>query len=322
MNNKTTPRDFFLHLGATVALYVAAGALINLSFSVINYFRPDALAGYFYGNSVAWPISMLIVLVPILYILEWLINRDISQIPEKADLWIRKWRSYLTVFLAIVLVGGDLIALINVYLNGEITSRFVYKIIVVLLVGGAIGKYYFFSIFNTHKWAKASRRFNAWFGIVLVLAAIITGFIAFGSPTKQRAIRFDNQRISDLNNIQWQIINYWQQKGKVPTALADVADPLSGFVLPTDPEDGSAYEYSQGTTTRSFQLCTTFSEVTQDNKGRGSSNGGIIGYPRYDTSMPYPGGVEDNWSHLAGRTCFSRTIDPDRYPINKPLQKI
>src|SRR3989344_3022636 len=120
MNTKTTPKDFFLHLGATVALYVAAGALINLSFSVINYFLPDALAGYFYANTVAWPISMLIVLVPILYAIEWFIIKDMARMPEKKDLWIRRWRIYLTIFLAVVLVGGDLIVLINTYLNGEI----------------------------------------------------------------------------------------------------------------------------------------------------------------------------------------------------------
>jgi uncharacterized membrane protein len=115
MNTKTTPKDFFLHLGATVALYVAVGALINLWFTVINYYFPDALAGYFYGNAVAWPISMLIVLVPIFYVLEWLIARDAAKTPEKNDLWIRRWRMYLTLFLVVILIGGDLITLINTF---------------------------------------------------------------------------------------------------------------------------------------------------------------------------------------------------------------
>ena len=65
MNPKTTPRDFFLHLGATIALYAAATALINLSFSIIDYLQPDALANYFSASSIAWPISMLVVLAPI-----------------------------------------------------------------------------------------------------------------------------------------------------------------------------------------------------------------------------------------------------------------
>jgi hypothetical protein len=338
MNTKTTPKDFFLHLGATVALYVAAGALVNLSFSVINFYFPDALAGYFYGNTVAWPISMLIVLVPILYVLEWLINRDQMLMPEKSDLWIRKWRIYLTLFLVVVLIGGDLIALINTYLNGEITARLVYKVIVILLIAGSIGKYYFFSIYSSHHFAKMARKTNAWFGIILVLVAIIIGFIAVGSPAKQRALRFDQQRVNDLSNIQWQIINYWQQKGKLPATLVDLNDTLSGYVTPADPDTKATYEYETKCDTGaineiiscnkplSFELCAIFSESSQDLKGRGTYRygmGGMMRYPvvAYDTYYPSPDGVDNVWNHQMGRACFERTIDPDKYPVNKPLPK-
>lgn len=323
MNTKTTPKDFFLHLGATVALYVAAGSLINLWFTVINYYFPDALAGYFYGNAVAWPISMLIVLVPLLYVLEWLINRDIARMPEKADLWMRKWRVYLTLFLTVVLIGGDLITLINTYLNGEISARLVWKVVVVLVIASAIGKYYFFNLYRNFKWSMFVRRFMPWWGIALVLAAIVIGFIAVGSPAQQRALRFDSQRVNDLQNIQWQVINYWQTKEKLPTTLSDLNDTLSGFVVPTDPDTKSAYEYStkavSGTQTisggLSFELCATFSRESQDTKGRGVYGGST--YPiAYDMSYPSPaGGLSDVWNHAAGRTCFDRTIDPDKYPI-------
>jgi hypothetical protein len=327
---KTTPKDFFLHLGAIVALYAAASALINLSFSVINYYFPDALAGYFYGNAVAWPISMLVVLVPILYVLEWVINRDITKMPEKAGLWIRSWKTYIILFSAVILMGGDLIALLNTYLSGEITSRFVYKIIVVLFVGGAIGKYYFYSLYPNFRWAKMARTANAWFGIIFVLAAIIAGFIAVGSPASQRAYRFDSQRVNDLMSIQGQVVSYWQQKEKLPQALADLSDPLSWFTVPTDPETKQAYEYSvkgvMGTKDTqsglSFELCATFSRPTRDDAGKGeygSGRGGIgIAYPSYDMAYPIIGD-QDNWKHEEGRACFTRTIDPDKYPSMKPV---
>ncbi len=331
---KTTPKDFFLHLGAIVALYAAAGALINLSFSVINYYFPDALAGYFYGNAVAWPISMLVVLVPILYVLEWVINRDISRMPEKAGLWIRSWRIYIILFSAIILVGGDLIALINTYLNGEITSRFIYKIIVILLIGGTIGKYYFFSLYPNLKWSKMVRTINPWFGIVFTLVAIVAGFIAVGSPASQRAYRFDSQRINDLTSIQGQIVSYWQQKEKLPEALSDLNDALSWFTVPVDPETSQPYEYSvkgiMGTKDApsglSFELCATFSRATRDDKGRGEYGYGRGGFTMaspvaYDMAYPIMDG-QDNWKHEEGRTCFTRTIDPDKYPvIPKPVSE-
>jgi len=317
MNTQTTPKDFFLHLAATVALYVAVGSLINLAFSVINYFNPDTLAGYFYSGSIAWPISMLIVLVPVLYLIEWMIARDIAAAPKKKEMWIRRWRTYLTIFLAAILMIGDLITLINVYLSGEISSRFVYKVIVIILVAGAIGKYYFFDLYDTYRYATIIKRFNAWFGIVLVLAAIVAGFLAVGSPTKQRDLRFDQQRIGNLTNIQWQIINYWQTKGTIPAALSDLDDPLSGFSVPIDPETKAAYGYTRSAST-TFSLCATFGQPSQDVKGRGDFGygGGVdMSYPSY-----YPGIENEQWNHEVGSACFERKIDPSRYPINpKPL---
>ena len=315
---KTTPKDFFLHISATLALYVSAGALINLLFSVINYYFPDALAGYFYANAVAWPISILIILVPTLYVLEYLINKDITKMPEKGNLWIRKWRIYLTLFLTAVLIGGDLIALINTYLNGEISARFVWKAIAVLVVGGAIGKYYFFSLYSNFKYSRLATRVYPWFGIVLVLAAIVAGFITVGSPQKQRDLRFDAQRVSDLQSIQWQVVSYWQTKQKLPATLDDLKDPISGAIIPMDPETKVAYGYStKGGLT--FSLCADFARESQDTKGRGEFYGGGMSYPMYDTSIAYPGiSGDDNWKHAVGTTCFDRTIDPDKYPSVKP----
>ncbi|OHA17669.1 MAG: hypothetical protein A2664_03560 [Candidatus Taylorbacteria bacterium RIFCSPHIGHO2_01_FULL_46_22b] len=308
---KLTPKDFFLHLGATIVLYVAAGALINLLFSVINYYNPDQLAGYFYVGSIAWPISMLVVLIPILYVLEWLINKDIAKTPEKANVWIRRWRVYLTLFLAVVLVGGDLIALINTYINGEITARFIYKILVVLLVGGMVGKYYFYSIYPQFKMATMARRTITWLGVVLVLTSIVLGFIAVGSPAKQRAIRFDNERVSDLSGIQWQIINQWQKKGVLPKSISELSDPISNYMVPADPETDASYGYTVKDK-YTFEICADFKLPSQDNTGRG-------GYYGIDSSISYPaypGKEFDTWKHEAGKACFERTIDPALYPVN------
>lgn len=316
---KTTPQDFFLHMGALVTLYVSVAALLNLTFSIINYFAPDQLAGYFYAGSIAWPISMLVILVPILYICEWFIIKDIRTTPEKKDLWMRRWRIYLTLFLAGATIAVDLIALINVYLSGEIAARFVWKVLAVLLVSGTVFKYYFFSINEKSKWAPFIRKFNVWTGIVLVLAAIITGFIVVGSPTKQRNLRFDNQRVSDLQNIQWQVVNYWQQKEKLPATLADMNNAISGNVIPKDPENKSVYGYTIKSD-KSFELCADFALKMEDGSGKGAYGYGRGGYDTAVSSYPaYPEGMNDNWKHEAGKTCFTRTIDPEIYPPNKTV---
>ncbi|MFA6295346.1 MAG: DUF5671 domain-containing protein [Candidatus Paceibacterota bacterium] len=318
MNTTTTPKDFFLHLGATIALYAVAISLINLSFGIINYLVPDALASDFYASSVAWPISMLVVLVPLLYTLEWIINRDIRLIPEKATIFISRWRVYLTLFLAGATIVGDLIALINVYLSGEITMRFVWKILAILVICGIIFAYYLLQ--RTDVSGKNSKicKILAWAGIVISVTAIIGGFIVAGSPWTRRALRFDQQRINDLSNIQYQMVSYWQKIGKLPTNLTDLNDPVYGTIVPSDPETKVSYEYrikpESSKSPFTFELCAEFSLPTRDVSGRGDYYGGTmyasdIAYPQYYPILE----LGDLWKHEAGRQCFERSIDPVKH---------
>ena len=295
MTPKTTPKDFFLHVGAVVALYITVPALLSLIFAIINYLAPDQLAGYFSSHSIAWPISILIILVPILYVLEWMIVKDIRHNPEKKNIWVYRWRIYLTLFLAAATIAVDLVTLINTYLGGEISSRFVWKVIAVIVVSGAVFKYYYFSINNKKHWANMAKKGSVWGGIILVIAAIVGGFLVVGSPAKQRALRFDSQRVDDLQNIQYQIVNYWQQKGKLPLALSNVTDSLSYTSTPVDPETQKAYEYDVKDTT-SFDLCADFA------------------LPEHDSADIAP---NTTWTHGAGHVCFTKTIDPEIYPVIK-----
>ena len=306
MNNTTTPKDFFLHLGATIALYVTAIALMNLAFTIIDKVLPDALSMYWNSSSIVWPISILIVLTPLLYTLEWLIAHDIEKMQEKREIWIRRWRIYLTLFLTGATIAGDFIVLINTYLNGEISARFVYKVLIVLIVSAVIFAYYILIKTTDSERSKTWLRVLSITGIVLVLVAIVGGFIVVGSPSTQRAIRFDQQRINDLSSIQWQIVNTFQNTGNIPTSITVLNDPISGFIIPVDPDTKTPYEYIiKGK--MEFELCATFSLPSSD-----ISN---LNYkPIYGVSDM----TDSNWSHPeAGRTCFSRTIDPMKYPIMK-----
>lgn len=304
MNTKTTPKDFFLHVGATIALYASVIAFINLAFEIVNKLLPDQLNNYVSASSIVWPISMLVVLVPVLYVIEWFIARDISKMADKKDIWIRKWRIYLTLFLTGATIAGDVITLINTYLNGEISARFVYKVLIVFIVCSTVFKYYLFSVHESERWTKLVKKTVPWFGVLIVVAVIIGGFVIVGSPAEQRAIRFDEQRVQNLQSIQYQVINYWQKKSTLPAHLADLNDPISSYVVPVDPETGNAYGYSVKNA-NSFELCATFGASSD------LENSGQI----YNAPMiPALSGQSDSWSHAVGQTCFTRTIDSALYP--------
>jgi hypothetical protein len=308
---KTTPKDFFLHLAATVFLYAAVIALINLAFEVANRALPDALQTFYGVGQLVWPISMLIVLVPITYVIEWLINRDIVKMPEKKEIWIRRWRIYLTLFLTGVTIIVDLITLINTFLNGEITSRFIYKVIIVFIISAVVFAYYLLSKSGDSAKTKTWRSILMWFGIVLALAAIVGGFIIVGSPSQQRALRFDSERLSDLSNLQYQITTYWQSAGRLPSSLEVFSNPASNYTYFVDPETHNPYGYSvKGAT--AFELCATF-----------DLSGDVNNQDAVGMNYPYQApGTKSAWTHTAGQICFERSIDTTLNSPNAPVKAI
>ena len=302
MTPKTTPKDFFLHLGATIALYASVIALINLAFEIVNRLLPDQLSNYFVANSIVWPISILVVFVPVLYVIEWLIAKDISKMAEKASIWVRRWRIYLTLFLTGVTIAVDLVALINVYLNGEISSRFIWKVIIVLIITGAVFKYYFFSINPTMRWASMVRKYMPWTGAIMVIGTIIGGFVIVGSPAEQRAIRFDEQRVNDISNAAYSVAHYWQEYGKMPDNLTDLPEYSSMNGAPKDPVTNAPYDYIKGSENNSFKICATFSASSADNGAY------------YQITYPKGQSAFYDWTHPAGYYCFDKTISPVDFP--------
>ncbi len=316
---KVTPKDFFLWIGAMVALYMSIFALINLLFDYINYAFPDVLNYYVdpYSSSIRYEMAALIVLFPLFLLLMRFVRKDIIRMPEKRDLWIRRWVLYLTVFVAGAAVAGALITLINYFLGGEITTRFILKVLVVVLVAGAGFLHFLADIWGYWVQRPDRARMIGWGAGVVVLASVAAGFFIMGSPNQIRLYRFDDQKVSDLTNIQYQIVNYWQQKEKLPATLADLQDPISGAIIPLDPQTGEAYTY-QATDRLSFKLCATFNAETQQNSPmatRAKIREPMPAVPIGVTSDAKGGGLEQStWQHGVGETCFERTIDPERYP--------
>jgi hypothetical protein len=332
-NKKLTPHFFFLSIGVLVTLITSVVSLLKLVFSTLDRVLPDVLtASYQYGypsysyEDMRSALAVLIIVFPVFLILSRAWLRMMRGELSHWDGIIRKWMLYLVLFLASMTAIVDLVTLVRYFVSGEITVRFILKVLAVLIVAGMVGWYYIREIRGT-----ATSKIHWYLAIkssVLVLAAIIWGFCVMGSPLSQRDLRLDQRRIDDLQSIQWQVISFWQQKERLPKTLDELANPISSYMVPTDPEfeDGRVYEYSTNGD-KTFTLCATFTEPIP--KGWVENGGGTYGFggsmPMRDvavSSYPAPGGIGENWDHEAGRTCFERTIDPDMYPpFPKPVKQ-
>ncbi len=299
---KTYPRDVFMHLLSTIALYVSTFSVLNLIFDYINIAFPDPLNLYYDpASSIRWELSLFIIIFGVFVWTSWFIEKDVRKSPEKNELRLRRWLIYLTVFLAALLLIGDLVALIYNFLGGELTTPFILKVCAVFAVGGIVFWYYLYTLRKQPGEFAKIVKIKVWVILALALAIIVYGFFAVGSPFKQRLNRFDQQKVSDLQNIQWQIVNYWQQKNKLPNTLNDLTDSISGFKAPVDPQTQEAYTY-QKTGNLSFNLCANFNVDSKN------INTPALRYPEgpYGTKM-------DTWDHGVGNICFERIIDPELY---------
>lgn len=299
---KTTAKDFFLHLAVIALLYAGTVALLNILFRVINAAFPQVdQYSYLGSSSISFPVATLIVVFPLFLFLANVLRKGYAEDVSRKDYPVRKWLIYITLFIAGAVLAADLVVLIYQFLDGqELTTAFLLKILAVFVVAGSIFGYYFDDLKDR---LSGSRR-NLWrvMAVVLVVGSIVAGFSVLGSPASQRMLRYDSQKISDLQSIQWQLVNYWQQKGSIPENLESLRDPISGYFLPLDPQSKASYEYKK-TGVMSFELCAEFNrESTNDSMSR-------------TVYIEPVGKTPENWQHSAGRNCFERTIDPGLYPV-------
>ncbi|OGZ01246.1 MAG: hypothetical protein A2946_00655 [Candidatus Liptonbacteria bacterium RIFCSPLOWO2_01_FULL_53_13] len=311
---KSSPRDVFMYLFATIALYFSVWSVIQLLLQYISVLFPDPLNPYFDpGSTVRWSMALLVIIFPAYCWVSRFLRRDLLAHPEKSEIRARKWLLYLTLFLAALLIIGDLVALIYSFLEGEITTRFFLKIIAILIVAAAVFWYYLRDLRTNASSSDARMTLFARLAIAAVALIVVGGFFVVGSPFRQRLVRFDSQKASDLQNIQWQIVSFWQKKEVLPQKIEDLRDDISGYIPPRDPQSGEAYDY-QPTDALAFRLCANFNTSSNESSANEMSQ----------VKLPVPvggGGTSENWRHGEGRVCFERTIDPALYPLEKTLLK-
>ncbi len=313
---KITPKEFFIWFGIILTLYSSVSALLTILFTVLNKALPDAQDySYFFGGSgigiLSFPISMLIILFPIFSILTYVSNRSISLHPERAALGFRKFVIYFTIFLTAAMLATDLIVLVRYFLNGEITPRFIWKVVAVLIIAAITGWYYFIQL-KKDGIKKSSA--DIIFAIVawgIIIATFIYAFATLGSPKNERALQFDQTRVQNLQQIESSVLNYWQQHSKLPATLSDMD------YIPKDPEaiSGKLLEYNVKDGT-SYEVCATFS-TSSSKESETSYLYGPNSYGMDDQFVP-KGTVGYPWKHDSGRNCFDRVIDPIKYkPYNQ-----
>lgn len=129
-----------------------------------------------------------------------------------------------------------------------------------------------------------------WTVFIVVLVVAVTGLFISGSPSKERARRLDEQRVSHLESISYGIDQYWNTNSRLPQSLEELSTSRNIFIQAiNDPGTGELYTYER-TGTDTYQLCASFETVT----------------PNDERTQPVRG--TRFWAHGVGETCFGLEV--------------
>lgn len=311
----SSPKHVFFHLLIIGLFYMGVVSLMQLLFVYIDllFFDPLKYPDYWniqsIYNTIRWTSSVLVVAGPVYLLLNRYIYKELAAEPELQHLRIRRWLLSFTLFVSAITMIVSLISVLFNFYGGDLTATFGCKVLVVIVISAAIFGYYQWDLKRDVSKKTKAAEMCGWGVFVAIIITIVAGFIIAGSPMHQRDVRFDETRLSDLQNIQSEILQYWSQKNALPDALSAVETDLYGYTVPTDPENAAAYEYIK-VDALTFELCAIFS--TDGSYGtsllskESSSTPARVG----STSYGYKA-FTDKWQHAVGRACFTRAIDPD-----------
>jgi Domain of unknown function (DUF5671) len=278
-------RDAFLYLLMFVALYTSVTSTICLFNSYLSYLFPDAAFvnwntdGMLEG--VRYAIAAIIIAFPVFLGLSTLLQRAVAKDADGQVHPTQKWLTYLTIFLASAIILGDLITLLFCFLDGSLTTRFVLKAVVLLVVLQVVFSYYYFAP-RPNATRQPSLRLRKWIGVaglLLVTGSVVLGFAMAGSPVTARMRRLDEKRVQDLRAIERTIqdmVTKTDRNTKTVTVVRPLPitlDEVAAFQKTredgrkldlVDPQTGEKYAYTT-TGEKTYELSATF-ELAREKK--------------------------------------------------------
>ena len=143
-------REAFLYLVTFMMLYTAAISMGNLLCAFVDTWMPDAVqdpsGGDYDHEGMRWLIASLIVSFPVWFLLTRSHLMSYAKDPERRGSAVRRWLTYLTLFVAASTVLITMIVLLAGALGGEHVVRTILKSAVVILISGGIFGFYLWEL--------------------------------------------------------------------------------------------------------------------------------------------------------------------------------
>lgn len=313
-NKKNNSAKFaFLYLLSLVALAFVSINVGQIVFQFINKYIADILTqnnSAFFPEVLKFAISSLVVATPTYYFANKFIYASLFKGELDKESGVRKWLTYLIIFVAFLVMIGSLIALLVNYLNGAITNQIILKCLTTLVISGIVFSFYFYDIRRETTAGYKDKILKIYFfgSLVIILTTFVASLFIVESPTVARNRQIDQMVINNFAEIDNNLNNYYQLYKKLPVDFTALKSEYSYLIDDSfkNPRTREVYKY-QVKSDREYELCATFLTDTT-----AKSDGQMKTY--YD---------DGRWPHTIGYQCLSQKVQPlvkDAMPLEAPIK--
>ena len=294
-NNNSAKFAFFymLSLASLVFMSIASGMII---FQIINKNIIDVLEqfrGRYSPDQLKFAISALIISAPIFYVTMSRIYKSLFSGELDKDSEIRKWLTYFILLVSSIVMIGWMIATINSFLDGELTTKFILKSITAIAIAAAVFTFYFYDIKREVEIGKKDKVISIYFyaSLIAVIAVFAASLFFVESPQETRNRKFDNAILDKFNQIDNAINSYSYENAKLPKSLDELAIEFS-YLTEKDLIDAvtkKKFEYKI-VSENFYELCAEFLTSNKDDENN-----------RYDYH-------KERWPHDSGYQCLKQKV--------------
>jgi ABC-type multidrug transport system fused ATPase/permease subunit len=277
MNNKHNAKYAFYYLLSLAALIFMAVSIGMILFSIIDKHITDILAYsnyYSIDSRLKFAISALLISSPIFYGMAYLINKGLRNGELEKESGIRRWLTYFIILVSSLIILGSFVSLINSFLSGEMTTRFILKAASVLLIAGATFSFYFYDIkrVNPKKPDKVVKIF-LFSTLAIVLISFVLAWFFVESPKEARARRLDEMVLNNISSLENAVNSYYNYNKELPETLDILIAEKRLYYFNNenllDPETKEPIIYNRLSETE-FEFCATFR--TDNRQSGGNAN--------------------------------------------------
>ncbi len=302
-NQEHSAKFAFLYMLSLAALIFTGLSVGMIIFQIINKYVPDALnqlRSAFSSSQLRFAISALIVAGPVFFITTRQIYKNLFQGKLASDSGVRKWLTYFILLVSSVIMLGWFIGLVNNYLSGELTTKFILKAITAIGIAGLGFSFYFYDIKRERVVGVKDKRIRLYFivSLIIALAAFIFGLFLVESPSQVRNQKLDAEIVNDAITLEDGINEFYRINSSLPETLQELKDEVV-FITQQDLQDpvtNQIYEYKI-LSEDEYQLCAEFRTSNLENSS--------------DRDLYYR-----NWPHQAGKDCIEKKVSQNQIKDN------